>query len=81
MKRYCMLQFIERLDPDEVSMMYPIIDGRWIKYGDYLEDIEKHINKIALLKDGLKSLKNCKIDFNSPEELNLYVTNLLEAAE
>lgn len=56
---------------DDAAIMYRQIDGEFIKY----DDAEFVINQ---LRDGLKHLKDCRITINTPEELNLYINNLLE---
>ena len=48
--------------------------GEFIKYDDAMFIINQ-------LKDGLKHLRDCNVSMNSPDDLNIYVRNLLESVE
>ena len=67
-----MIQFIDRLDPDEVSMMYPRDYGEWVKYKDVEAKIEGY-------KEALKQLRNCNAEMMTSGQLNDYVDGVLSA--
>ena len=67
--RFCMLQFVEAPDPDDVSIMHRMEGGNWVKFDDYEKER-------ALYREGLKHLRHSKS--GSMEQYNNYVDNLLE---
>ena len=64
-----MIQFVESPDPDNVSIMYEMPDGDYVKHSDAME-------KINTLRDGFKHLRHSKS--GNMSEANNYVDNLLE---
>ena len=73
-KRYSHIQFIERYESDEVSMMFEIECGEYVKYSDYR-------SKLNLAIEGFKNLKHCRIGENSATELNEYVVGMIESLQ
>ena len=70
--RFCMIQFVEAPDPDNVSIMHLMSDGNWVKYDDHKE-------KIDLAVSIFEGLKNVSLNNTTAEELNTIVTQAIEA--
>ena len=71
-QRYAHIQFIEKFDPDEVSMIIHHKKGEYVKFED-------HEGKINVAIDGLKNLRNSNMQNVPAEQYNTYVDTLILA--
>ncbi len=74
MTRHDIIFFVECTDYDSIAQIYPVSEGKYVKYDDAMEQID-------FLKEALKNLKSTNIKLNTPEQLNLYVSSVLEECE
>jgi len=74
MKRFDMIQFIESQDPDSISMMYPVEQGKFVLAHDADTQIKGLVH-------ALKQLRNCNINFSSSKEINGFIDNIVNSVE
>ena len=71
-QRYAHIQFIDKFDPDEVSMIIHHEKGEYVKFED-------HDGKISMGIAGLKNLRDSNMQGIPAALYNEYVNSLIEA--
>jgi len=68
MNRYDLVIFTYN---DDDATLYPIDNGKWVRYDEAQE-------KINFLVTALQSLKDCNVKLQSPEALNEFIDRTLQ---